>query len=84
MRALRFALRDARVLNWPVTCLTEFVTSKAGRSSCIEYPIHILSAGMSRFSSSSLMHSRFWKLALAEIRFASDIAAPVELGLAAH
>jgi epoxyqueuosine reductase len=34
------ALRSA-LANWPVTCLTTFVTSRAGWSSCLEGPIHV-------------------------------------------
>ena len=43
-----------------------------------------LSAGMNGLSSCTVMHNRISKLALADPRLDNDIAAPVELSLAAH
>jgi len=69
---------------WPVTCLTHFVTSKAGRSSCFEYPD---SPFVGRNESGLILledDTRKPKSALADLTVRCDIAAPVESVLAAH
>lgn len=69
---------------WPITCLTDFVTSKAGRSSCYEYPTHP-SFGRNELGLILLGDdTRNPESTLADLRIRCDIAAPVESDLAAH